>query len=222
MKAALLILGFEESVQAEKFPQLKTITKKYHKLAMVHHPDRPGGNGELFKEISAAYLLLGEYLEEHRDDEKEGDFDFEEEVARKTFHQFEFSKVKENMRSFTIHIQNNHSVIWEKVLSKHYGVPLDRKGNGLHWKVENYTDGNAISNITISKWHIPKKDNQSKLHVQSNESGNFLPAHFVDNVLPKLFEEVHTYHPTILQHPSHVPSANKKVQAKELGFKCKG
>jgi hypothetical protein len=28
----------------------------------------------------------------------------------------------------------------------------------------------------------------------SNEAGNLLPAHFVDNVLPKLFEEVSKCH----------------------------
>ena len=50
----------------------------------------------------------------------------------------------------------------------------------------------TTANITIGKWHILKKDNQFKLIIQSNgnEAGNFLPAHFVDNELPKLFEEV--------------------------------
>ena len=54
-------------------------------------------------------------------------------------------------------------------------------------------EGNIVGNITIGKWHKPKKDNQSKLHIQSNEAGNFLPAHFVDHELPKLFKEVSKY-----------------------------
>ena len=193
----------------------------YHKLALIHHPDRPGGNGDLFKEISAAYLLIGEYLEEHRDDVDNEDFDFEEEVAGKTFHHFQSSKIKENMRSFTILIENNLSTTWEKVLTKHYGVPVDRNGNGLHWKVENYTNENTTSNITISKWHIPRRDNQSKLHVQSNESGNFLPAHFVENVLPKLFEEVHSCQASHPIKSNTLPSTSKKVNARESGHKCK-
>ena len=66
-------------------------------------------------------------------------------------------------------------------------MPADRGTNGQHWKVASYTDGNVTATLTIGKWHIPKKDNQTKLHVQSNETENFLPAHFVDNVLQKLF-----------------------------------
>ena len=167
----MVILGFVESEKVEKLPKMKFITKKYHKLAMIHHPDRPGGgNQELFKKISAASLLLGEHLEEHRNEDTEKEsFDFEEEVARKTFHQFKESNVKENMRSFTILIDNCLSFTWDKILTKHYGAPLDRKENGLHWKVEQYTDGKFTGNVTISKWHIPKNDKQTKLNIQSNE-----------------------------------------------------
>ena len=141
--------------------------------------------------MTEAYRLIGEYiLDEHEDIEKteDDDHDFEEEVARKTFKQFQFSNIKENMKSFTIHVDNSQSFTWDKILTKHYGTPADRGPNGQHWKVENYTDGSVTANLTIGKWHIPKKDKQTKLHVQSsNETGNFLPAHFVDNVLPKTF-----------------------------------
>ena len=194
IKAALTCLGFEESVKVEKVPKLKVVTKMYHKLALKHHPDRPGENDdELFKKITEAYRFICEYLEELIDEKEDEPFDYEEEVARRTFKQFEFAKVKENMRSFTIHIENNLSMVWDKILSTHYGGPLDRDENGFHWKVSNYTDGNLTGNIAIGKWHIPKKDGQSKLNIQSNERGNFLPAHFVDHVLPKLLQEVHNY-----------------------------
>ena len=185
IREALTTLGFVESLKDGKVPKLKVITKMYHKLAFAHHPDKPGGDGELFKVITEAYRLVGEYMENREKDEKsEESFDFEEEVAKKTFKQFQFSNIRENMKSFTIHVENSQSYTWDKVLTKHYGPPKDRESNGLHWKVENYTDGNLTANITIGKWHIPKKDNQTKLHVMSNEAGNFLPAHFVDNVLP--------------------------------------
>lgn len=182
LKAALEILGFKD----EKVPKMKHFEKKYHKLAMVHHPDK-GGDENYFKSITEAYRIVGEYLEEEVLDESD---DFEEEIARKTFKSFNFSNIKENMKSFTINIDNSSSTTWEKVLTIHYGQPLDKKVNGLHWKVKKYTDGNVTANIMIGKWHIPKKDKQSKLLIQSNENGNFLPAHFVDNVLPKLLEEV--------------------------------
>ena len=165
LKAALEILGFKD----EKVPKMKHIEKKYHKLAMVHHPDK-GGDENYFKSITEAYRIVGEYLEEEVLDESD---DFEEEIARKTFKSFNFSNIKENMKSFTINIDNTSSTTWEKVLTIHYGQPLDKKFNGLHWKVKKYTDGNVTANIMIGKWHIPKKDKQSKLLIQSNENGNF-------------------------------------------------
>ena len=38
----------------------KEITKAYRKLARSHHPDAKGGNEERFKEVSAAYDVLGD------------------------------------------------------------------------------------------------------------------------------------------------------------------
>lgn len=37
-----------------------TIKKAYRKLALVHHPDKNGGNDEKFKEIDAAYKVLSD------------------------------------------------------------------------------------------------------------------------------------------------------------------
>lgn len=34
------------------------IKKAFHKLAHLHHPDKPGGNIEKFKEINNAYQIL--------------------------------------------------------------------------------------------------------------------------------------------------------------------
>ena len=93
-------------------------------------------------------------------------------------------------QSFTIKIDNNLSKTWDHILTQHYGDPLDRKGNGKHWRHCDYSDGDHTSSITIGKWHIPKKDKQSKLHIQGSGSGNFLAAHFVYNHLPKLLAEV--------------------------------
>ena len=71
-------------------------------------------------------------------------FDFEVQVARKTFNQFKLSNIKENMKSVIIHIENSTSFTWDKVLTKHYGPPLDKQTNGLHWKVKNYSDGQGV------------------------------------------------------------------------------
>ena len=223
IKTALEILGFKENANEGKMPKMKVVTKKYYKLAMIYHPDKvkPGEDSEVFKEMTAAYRLIGEYLEKQdRKANDDGSFDFEEEVARRTFRQFQFSKIQENMRSFTIHIDNDLSLTWDKILSIHYGNPLDKEVNGLHWKVANYSDGKIKGNIVIGKWHIPKKDGQSKLNVQSNEEGNFLPAHFVDNVLPKLLKEVHQYQGLELKGLPRDVASKKEIAIKQPIFKC--
>ena len=70
LKAALVVLGFVESATVEKKPKLKVITKMYHKLAMLHHPDRnPGCDEAIFKEITEAYRLVGNFIEENRNKE---------------------------------------------------------------------------------------------------------------------------------------------------------
>ena len=104
---------------------------------------------------------------------------------------FNFKNVKENLFSFTIKIDNDHSFFWDSVLTKHYGPPIDRNTNGKHWKHKSYTDDNSnTGDISIGKWHIPKKDKQSKVLIQCNVSTNFLTAHFVSEHFPKLLAEV--------------------------------
>ena len=221
VKAALVVLGFTECGEVEKLPKFHFITKKFHKLAMIHHPDKPGGNDDVFKGISEAYRVLGEYFEEKKENGNvESPTDYEEEVARQTFQQYQHSKIKENLRSFTILIENHLSSTWETVLSAHYGDPKDRETNGLHWRIENYSDGTMTGNISIGKWHMPKNDKQSKLHIQSNEAGNFLPAHYVDHVLPKLFEEVQQKS-LPKQKPTNMTVSSKKVKPKTSSIKCK-
>ena len=47
----------------------KEVTKAYRKLARSHHPDAKGGNEERFKEVSAAYDVLGDETKREEYDE---------------------------------------------------------------------------------------------------------------------------------------------------------
>ena len=60
------------------------------------------------------------------------------------------------------------------------------------------------------------------MNVQSNEDGTFLPAHFVENVVPRLLEEVHQYQdPNIQGPPKESGCANRKDPTKKQpGLKC--
>jgi DnaJ-class molecular chaperone len=55
-KQCCQILGVSPSIS------LDDLKKTYHKLASIHHPDRPSGNADKFKEINVAYTRLQEIL----------------------------------------------------------------------------------------------------------------------------------------------------------------
>ena len=185
VKEALSTLGIKDV--ADHPPKMKFIQKRFYQLSLIHHPDRPGGDNLIQQKIAEAFKFIGDYIINNYTNID----DAEEESARDVYKSFDFSNIKENIYSFTIKIDNNLSHLWDAVLSKHYGPPVDRKTNGKHWKHLDYTDDDSNTGvISIGKWHIPKKDKQSKINIQSNTSGNILPAHFVSNHYPKLLEEV--------------------------------
>ena len=184
IKTALQVLGLDV---AEHPPKMKLVTKRFYELSFIHHPDRPGGDNIVYQQVTEAYRIIGDYVERYYEPNDDPD----EEVARSIFQSFKSDDVKENLSSFTINIGNATSLVWDTVLTKHYGNPVDRTHNGKHWKHHGYTDESGhTGDITIGKWHIPKKDKQSKINIQSSQVGNFLPAHFVSVHLPKLLAEV--------------------------------
>ena len=185
LKEALATLGIKDV--SDHPPKMKFIQKRFYQLSLIHHPDRPGGDNLTQQKIAEAFAFIGDYIV----DSYANVDDDEEESARNVYKSFDLSSIKENIYSFTIKIDNNLSHLWDAVLSEHYGPPIDRKTNGKHWKHHGYSDDNCnTGEISIGKWHIPKKDKQSKINIQSNTAGNILPAHFVAHHFSKLLEEV--------------------------------
>ena len=143
---ALATLGINDI--GDQPPKLKSVQKQFYLLSMLHHPDRPGGDNPKYQKITEAYRIVGDYIESNF--ESEGDS--EEEIARHAFNCFNFDDIKENLFSFTIKIDNNLSPVWDSVLTKHYGEPVDRKGNGKHWKHRNHSvDDSNNGDNTIGK-----------------------------------------------------------------------
>ena len=48
----LIILGFDENIKV--LPKMKEVMKRYYKLALKTHPDKPGGNKEKFQVLEEA------------------------------------------------------------------------------------------------------------------------------------------------------------------------
>ncbi len=63
------ILGVEKNASQDE------IKKAFKKLAMQHHPDRPGGNEAKFKEINEAFQVLGDQNKRAKYDQFGSDFD---------------------------------------------------------------------------------------------------------------------------------------------------
>ncbi len=63
------ILGVSKNASPEE------LKKAFKKLAMEHHPDRPGGNEQKFKEINEAYQVLGDAEKRQRYDQFGSDFE---------------------------------------------------------------------------------------------------------------------------------------------------
>ncbi|HLC69482.1 MAG TPA: molecular chaperone DnaJ [Patescibacteria group bacterium] len=63
------ILGIEKNASADE------IKKAFKKMAMQHHPDRPGGDEKKFKEINEAYQVLGDAEKRAKYDQYGSDFE---------------------------------------------------------------------------------------------------------------------------------------------------
>ena len=130
---------------------------------MVHHPDKPGCDWDVFKRITEAYRLVGEFLEEHGDMETiygENEYDFE--------------------ANLICGIEFSHSTMephWTKRRMDSIGKFSTTQ---MELSLEILRFENGICRRKTSKQNFMFKA----------ITGNVLPVHYVDNVLPKLFEEV--------------------------------
>ena len=113
----------------------------------------------------------------------------EENLCRKIFLNRNISR--ENIKSFVIMIENELSETWGKILTKHYGEPIDHRTNGMQWKSDMVKfENEEMAIISVTKYHMPKNDNQSKLHVQIWREKHYLLIEYVTSILPKIYDEV--------------------------------
>ena len=109
-------------------------------MSLIHHPDCPGGDNGTYKPTTEAYRIIRDFIKNYYEPK---DDDTKEEIARYVFRSFKSDDIKESLCSFTIIIDNHLSLVWDSVLTMHYGQPIDRKGTG------NGTGSISIMLITI-------------------------------------------------------------------------
>ena len=60
------------------------IKKAFRKLAIIHHPDKPSGDQEKFKELNTAYSVLSDDTKRRQYDQHGEDFEKMEQYEGKT------------------------------------------------------------------------------------------------------------------------------------------
>ena len=152
---------------------IRYVTLKYKRLAKVVHPDRAGGDKCKFQEILNAYRRIIRYIEDNQNMEDEQvEDDFEKEFFMK------HNILKECLTSYVVYIEEILVDKWKKVLENHLGIQKMDKCRVIFKSID----------ITITLYEKPKKDNKSKLHIQSGNQVKNLE--FIIEKLSTFYREV--------------------------------
>ena len=183
IKTMLLILGFENII---KLPKIKDVMKKYYKLALKTHPDKPGGSKEEFQKLEEALRVAGDYITKNTVEKD----DPEESLAKDLFIDMfsQFNTKKENKKCTTILINNHHDFAWNNALTIFCGESTEKAEGEKHWKDNGFKINGEHTTVTIRKWTNPKNDGQSKMNIQSKNL--HCVQMWVLSVLPSIFDRV--------------------------------
>ena len=169
IKDDLALLEIDENQELT----IRYVTVKYKRLAKVVHPDRVRGDKCKFQEIQNAYKRIINYIEENQKMEDDiGEDDYEKDFFVK------HNIMKECMTSFVVYIEELLVDKWKKVLESHLGITKMDKCRVIFKSVD----------ITITLYEKPKKDNRSKLHIQSGNQEKNLE--FIVETLSTFYREV--------------------------------
>ena len=184
----LKIIGFYDE-NLKIIPTMKSLITKFRKMALLKHPDKPGGSKEQFQDLLGAFEKLGKLIDDKVSDD---DIDDDEELkARNAFNNLNFTKM--NTSCFTVFIQTCLYKYRESVLTKKYSAPIDRteNNNGKQWTVSKFKDDeeHPETNVYITMWE-KKRNAKSTMQVQSENKRQYMNAYYVTKVIPLLYEEV--------------------------------
>ena len=115
---------------------------------------------------------------------KSREADMEDIIARKVFHQFQFSSVKVNSQSVTIKTEKSLNSTWLEILISNLGQPIDKGGNGKKFTFEDKC-ADPTTSVYITLYHT------GNLLVQAQGNKQSINIHFFDCHLQDLFMQVY-------------------------------
>ena len=181
LKEALSILGFED---VTVLPKLKGIQKHFHRLCKTKHPDKNNGSKEStaeFQTLLEAYKTAGKAAEKVLPENE----DLEDIVARKVFHQFQFSSVKVNSQSVTIKTEKALNSVWLEVLTSNLGEPtVSKEVHGKKFVMADKCE-EPPTNVYLTLYTT------GNLLVQAQGNKQSINIHFINDHLKDLFMQVY-------------------------------
>ena len=181
--AMLLVLGFNE---VSKLPKIKDVMKKYYKLALKTHPDKPGGSKEKFQKIEEAFRIVGDYIMKNTVENDDPEECLAKDLFKDIFSQF--NTTKENKKCTTVLINNYHNFAWDTALTNYCGEGIEKAEGEKHWRDEGFITNGKQTTVTIRKWANPKNDGKSKMNIQSKNLD--CVKMWILGVLPSIFDKV--------------------------------
>ena len=178
--------------------KINDVTTKYKAMAKLLHPDKAGGSTEKFQELLNIYRRLIKYIESNQEEREEEDCS-KENAQKKFFMKHNFTK--RCSKSYVVHIENSLAEKWKDVLHKHL-------------RFHKIDDSKIIFKsglLTITIYIKPKKDNISKIHIQSgNQDAN----------LDFIMESMSLFYREVCQNTNLTHSIEAKSIQRSICGKC--
>ena len=195
---------------------MKELRKRYCELSLIRHPDKATGTDEAFQELLHAYGEIGKQIEKSKNTDAG---DAEEDEARRKFKESNIERI--NKTSITIKIMTMHVQTWESIFTEKYGQPIDRSlvNATKQWVVPYRLNENAFGMIKVTIWNLINKEKSTML-IQGEHLKQYLNVSFLENVIPKLFTEVVSKLPNVINDERTKSKTATKAKAKRACKKC--
>jgi len=134
-------MDYYKVLDIEKDAAQEQIKKAYRKLTMLHHPDRPGGNEEKFKEINKAYEVLSNPEKKKEYDNpfgNDGQVPFGSDIFKMFFNGMpqNMNFQPGNLSEFNVFTNNSKFMMKPTPIIKSIKISLSQAFTGVNYPIE--------------------------------------------------------------------------------------